>query len=407
MSTRRIGVAERRARFGVRHLLAAPLPAADPLAVADAVVALHATDPATVHLSALARMAGSVADVERALYEDRTLLRMLGMRRTVFVLPVDVAPAVQAAVAGTIAARSRASLVKDLTAAGVASAAAWLADVEASALAALVARGSAFATELAADEPRLRTTVGGLSGKSYDTPQTITSRVLFLLAADGHIVRGRPRGSWLSTQYSWAPVASWLSAGLELPDPAQARRELVRRWLVAFGPAPEPDLRWWTGLGARELRPALAAIGAVTVGLDDGREGLLLPDDLDPVPAPEPWAALLPALDPTPMGWHDRAWLLGEHAPLLVDRTGNVGATVWWDGRVVGGWAQRATGELVVELLEDVGADARSAVDAAAARLGTHLAGAVVTPRFPSPLDKRLAGRPSPPARTAAAPDVQ
>ena len=74
---------------------------------------------------------------------------------------------------------------------------------------------------------------------------------------------------------------------------------------------------------------------------------VVLPDDLDPTPDPPPYAALLPGLDPTTMGWQDRGWFLGEHAKALFDTNGNAGPTLWWDGRVVGGWAQRRSGEVV------------------------------------------------------------
>ena len=100
---------------------------------------------------------------------------------------------------------------------------------------------------------------------------------------------------------------------------------------------------------------------------------MALADDLDfPADAPEV-AALLPALDPTPMGWQSRAWYLGPHTPPLFDRTGNVGPTVWWAGRVVGGWAQRASGEVVYRLLEDIGADGAAAVADQAAALEAWL----------------------------------
>ena len=98
------------------------------------------------------------------------------------------------------------------------------------------------------------------------------------------------------------------------------------------------DVRWWTGLPMGQVRKAVAAAGAVEVDLD-GVPGLVLPDDLDPVPAPEPWVALL-RLDPTTMGWAGRDFL-GPHRPVLFDRNGNAGPAIWWDGRVVGGWAQR------------------------------------------------------------------
>jgi len=134
---------------------------------------------------------------------------------------------------------------------------------------------------------------------------------------------------------------------------------------------------------------ALAAIGPAEVDLD-GVTGLVLPGDLEPVAEPEPWVALLPALDPTPMGWSQRSWYLGTHAPVLFDRSGNVGPTVWSDGRVVGGWAQRADGEVVYRLLEDVGSQTAAAVEATAARLGKWIGNIRVTPRFRTPLEREL-----------------
>ena len=69
--------------------------------------------------------------------------------------------------------------------------------------------------------------------------------------------------------------------------------------------------------------------------------------------------AFLPSLDPTIMGWQQRAWYLADHGPVLFDRNGNAGPTVWVDGRVAGGWTQRRSGEIVHRLLEDVGAEAK------------------------------------------------
>jgi hypothetical protein len=115
----------------------------------------------------------------------------------------------------------------------------------------------------------------------------------------------------------------------------------------------------WTGWNLGDVRRALAAVGAVTIELDGGAIGHVLPGDLDELaePAePEPLASLLPALDPTPMGWQARDWYLPQaHRAELFDRTGNVGPTVWWAGEVGGGWAQRADGEIVWRLLADVG----------------------------------------------------
>src|SRR5262249_59404707 len=99
------------------------------------------------------------------------------------------------------------------------------------------------------------------------------------------------------------------------------------------------ELKWGTGWTMGEAKRALTALDVVEVDLGDAT-GLMLADagdagDAEPWVA-LPWVALLPALDPTPMGWAGREWYLGEHAKALFDRSGNVGPTVWCGGRVVG-----------------------------------------------------------------------
>ena len=101
--------------------------------------------------------------------------------------------------------------------------------------------------------------------------------------------------------------------------------------------------------------------------------------------------SLLPALDPTIMGWRHRAWYLGPHREPLFDRNGNAGPTVWVGGRAVGAWSQRAGGEVVHRLLEDVPRRDVRRIDAAARALTAWMDGVRVTPRFPTPLDRELA----------------
>lgn len=383
-----IDTRQRRARLAWRHGLAGPVPPGKrPEDVAADLVALHATDPATLHLSVAARLhAPLVAAVEDALYERRSLLRMLGMRRTMFVVPAGFAAVVQSGATRAIAAEQRRLLLRHLSQAGAGDAE-WLADVEESTYEALRRRGSATAAQLAADEPRLRTLLVFPQGSQY-----VTSRVLFLLAADGRIVRGRPLGTWLSSQYVWSCLPDWLPEPLPELDPARARADLARAWLARYGPGTAADLKWWTGWTMTHTRAALRALDAVEVSLDDGATGYVLPGDTDPVPEPEPWVALLPALDPTVMGLQNRQWYLGGHAPALFDRTGNAGPTVWADGRIVGGWAQRPSGEVAVELLEEIPAAARRAVARAAEELTGWLGDVRVTPRFRTPLERKLNG---------------
>jgi winged helix DNA-binding protein len=395
----RIDVTERRRRLAVRHGLgphrvseAAGRPA-DPAQVARQLVALHSTDPATVYLSVMARMASAVTPgaIEESLYERRDLIRMLAMRRTVFVVPAESVPVVQASTTDRVAKDQRARLLKHLSeGTTVAEPQSWLADVEQSVLRLLAERGgTATAAELSAAEPRLKTTLVLAAGKPYQATQTITSRVLLVLAAEGKLVRGRPIGSWLSQQYRWVLAEHWLRDEADTIGEAAARAELARQWLAAFGPAPLTDLKWWTGWTMTQVRQATAALGAVEVDLGGGA-GIVLPDDLGGTEDAGEWAALLPALDPTVMGWPERSWFLGPHARSLFDTNGNAGPTIWLNGQVVGGWAQRADGEIALRLLADVGADGRGLIEAEAERVGTWLAGVRVIPRFRTPTEREL-----------------
>jgi len=389
--------AERRRRLAVRHALApafrvdGELPG--PAAVADRLVALHSTDPATVYLSIVARTAqpGPASSIEACLYERRDLIRMLAMRRTVFVVPAGIVPVVQASTTDKIAKDQRARLIKLLAeAADVADPDPWLADIEKTVLRIIAERGgTASAAELSAAEPRLKTKLVMAPGKSYQSTQTITSRVLLVLAAQGKLVRGRPIGTWLSQQYRWVLAEHWLREEADEIGEAAAQAELARLWLAAFGPAPLADLKWWTGWTMAQARRATADIGAVEVSLGGGT-GMALPDDLESTDDPGDWAALLPALDPTVMGWSERTWFLGPHAKALFDTNGNAGPTVWLNGRIVGGWAQRADGEIAIRLLEDVGADHLSLIDAEAERMTKWLDQVRVIPRFRTPTEREL-----------------
>ncbi|MFJ8311705.1 MULTISPECIES: winged helix DNA-binding domain-containing protein [unclassified Streptomyces] len=386
---RKITADERRARLGARHLLAPAARANTPEVVAEALLGLHATDPATVYLAVAARLKDpSVRELERALYEDRTLVRMLCMRRTMFVVPRELAPVVDASTARAVAARERKNLAKVIQE-QLGFDGRWFAATEDAVLTALQRRGEATAAQLADDVPDLKSQIVQAAGKPYEARPRITSRFLGVMAAEGRIRRGRPLGTWASSQFRWIPA----EPHPELPaDEAKAR--LAARYLAAFGPATTEDVKWWTGWTLTDTRKALARAEAVEADLDEG-PGHVLPAHLDAPAEPEPWAALLPALDPTPMGWRSRDWYFDAgHKPELFDTNGNIGPSVWWNGRIVGGWAQRPDGEIVTELLTEtgLGRDARAAIAAETERLSAFFGDVRVKPSFRTPLERRLAG---------------
>ncbi|CAM2810529.1 winged helix DNA-binding domain-containing protein [Prescottella defluvii] len=370
---RHVTDSERRARLATRHALAPGWSAGSPVEAARSVVALHATDAPTVYLSTWVRVPGvAIADIDRALYDDRSLVKQLAMRRTLFAFPRDVLPAVLSSAAARVATTERARMARDIERAEMApSGNAWL-DRARSDVAAALERspGALSAAELRRAVPLIDVTVPTTAGETWSAPQVLT-----LLGAEGVVVRGPSTGWFPTARPLWELPSRWLGQSLAEPDSAGGYRELVGRWLRVFGPGTEDDIVWWLGATKTVVRRALRELDAVEVTLDGAGTGWLLPDDLDVVEYTAPWTALLPPLDPTVMGWKDRAFYLGPHRPHLFDTRGNAGTTVWVDGRIVGCWHQDPDAIVRVHLLEPVSDAARDSLDDQASRLTAWLDG--------------------------------
>jgi hypothetical protein len=380
MALRHVGDAERRNRIGVRHALAPAHRLDDTLAVTRAMTVLHATEAASVHLAVAARSEGvTVADVEAELYDSRRVVKQLAMRRTLFVFPRDLLPAAWGSASARVATAERKRIAKAIVAGGIADDGdVWL-DAAREAVLTELDSGPATTMELRARVPELAGMVGGDSGKSYDRPVPVAPWVLTHLGLDARVLRARNAGHWRLNKPTWTRVEHWLETVEPALDEAEGYAALVRRWLATFGPGTAADIQWWLGSTKTAVTHALAAVEAEEVSLDDGTTGWVLPDDVGETGPLEPWAALLPALDPTVMGWKARGFYLDPaHVPHLFDTNGNAGTTAWWDGRVVGCWVQDEAGVVRLSLLDDVDPRGRAALEQEAERLTAWLDGTVI-----------------------------
>ncbi|MFT3970064.1 MAG: winged helix DNA-binding domain-containing protein [Micropruina sp.] len=382
----------RRARLARRHALHPAHRLDDPTDVARALVAYHATDASTVHLAAAARLRSpGVEGVERALYDDRTVVKQLAMRRTLFGFPVEALPAVWGSASERVAVQQRAQLSRDLERHGVCDDGdRWIARASSAVLERLAGGEELTARRLREELPALHGRTKVITGTRWDIADVpFAPRLLTLLGAEHRIVRAHNEGHWRTSRPRWTLTENWLGAVPEPLPAVEGYQWLVRAWLTAFGPGTETDLVWWLGATKTAVRAALAAVDAVAVTLDSGATGYLLPGDDLIEEEPDDWAALLPTLDPSLMGWKERDFYV---APILVshlfDSNGNGGTTAWVNGRVVGCWVQDDDGRVQVIPCAPL-TQAHSALLAAEAdRLTAFLDGVVISNVYKSRLMK-------------------
>jgi len=364
--------------------------------------ALHATAPTSPFLSLWARMTGFALNwLEDALYNERALVRTICMRQTLHVVPSDeLAHYIQIYAdryGASVAAEGQAILVQ-AGLCGEAEAADRWGDLQRRVLEVVSDTGPCTVRTLSHAIPELRSQVRYSVGKSYEGSFSVGSRLVPAMCTLGMLIRSRPQGTWRSNLYAYALLSDWLP-GIDLGavSPSEAQAWLVRRYLSAFGPATVEDIQWWTGLTRGETMHALEALQPSLIEVSIAGLGTYLMQDTDLgrcrdlSPPSHPYAWLLPSLDPYVMGYSDRRRFLdpGDQEAVL-DRAGNAMPTVWFNGQVVGAWAQRRDGSVVYGLFEPHPAAVRAAIDAEAQRLEAFLRGEYLAVRSQTAFARRL-----------------
>jgi hypothetical protein len=331
-------------RFSAQALSGPPL--ADPVAVAERLLAVQGQDPRGFRLAVRARTEGLLAvDVERALGERRLVVTWLN-RGTLHLVRGEDYPWLQALTTPSLFTSSARRLRQE----GVSEAAAEraLATIEA----ALVDEGPLTRIQL-----RERIDAAGIR-----TDGQTMIHLLFLSALRGLVVRGPMSGK----QHAYVLVRDWLEESPPV-EREKALAELARRYLAGHQPASDRDLAKWAGLPLRDARAGLAAIGRE---LDEGEGGLLRLARRAPeaeVPAPR----LLGAFDPVLLGWTSREPILGAHETKVV--TGGLFRPfALVGGRAIAGW-KWANGEAIVSPYESLPAKHAAALEVDAADVARFL----------------------------------
>ena len=298
------------------------LPAADAIA---RVAGLQAQAPVPPFVGLWTRLGGFEESELRALIDERRIVRATMMRHTIHFVTADdyvwMRPTIQPALDASFGGQTRTRL------AGVS-----LARFLDSARQEFAKRALTFAEV----KQLIRTRA----------PDSDVDALAYAVRTHIELI-GVPNGSrWrFGGRAPFASAEEWLGRPLEAPDP----RELVRRYLAAFGPATPGDATAWSGVGG--MRAVFESMRhELRVFRDEaGRELFDVPDGLLPAADSEAPVRFLPEYDNTLLGHRDRTRVIAdEHRRLVYIGPGLMTGTVLVDGFAAATWRVR-DGELVLE----------------------------------------------------------
>jgi hypothetical protein len=224
---------------------------------------------------------------------------------------------------------------------------------------------------LAAERPVTSTEAMAQLESEYGLGGNDASRAWRMARADAGIVHHHDRALW-------QPRNDRLFVAIDQPQPrvpVQARAEIFRRYLAAFGPSTRGDIGAWSRMRVAEIDAALELLEPLRRFRDEqGRELLDVPRA--PLPDAETPALIrfLPKWDNVLLAWADRTRVLPEqYRKTVIKANGDVAQTFLVDGFVAGIWRVH-DGRVVVEPFEPLSAATRRDIEDEVGRLQAFLA---------------------------------
>jgi hypothetical protein len=328
-----------------RHHLDRRAPAGSLLAVASHLCGLHAQVMSSAELTVWARVEDlDRRAVQRALWEDRTLVKTWAMRGTLHLLPASELPLWHAALSTSRRYLKPAAWQKYF---GI-----TLEELDriTEAIGAALDGRVITREELAREVGRLTgsTAFGAkLAESSWGTmlrPAAFSGRLCFGPSVGQRVRFTRP-DTWLATAPSPA-------------DPQAATAAVTRRFLAAYGPATYHDLaRWWSGGGVSTARQWIASLGDEVCPVDlDGAQAWMLASharEVRDLPTDRS-VRLLPGFDQYVIGasYHAERLLPGDLRSRVYRPQGWISPVLLVKGRMEGTWRHAIKSSRVEVVIE-------------------------------------------------------
>ncbi|MFX1303692.1 MAG: DNA glycosylase AlkZ-like family protein [Promethearchaeota archaeon] len=308
----------------------------DLIQITDDVCGLHSTNLTTSFLSLFARTKNfEKTDLERELYTNRTLGRIRGMRKTLFIQTKNMIPIVYSATFNMIEKYFEKYMefhnfsLKEYQ--------------EVSGKIMNILKGR----ELSASEIR----------KELNSNLSIPA-IIQLMCDNGVLLRVKQIKDWKDRRNKYALFKEYFpSIDLKKIDEKKATQLLLKKYLERYGPVSENDMSWWIGLPKSQIREALKNIEPQLNKIKiSSIKGTFIISNSDIVQlqnstnSNKPLLTLLPELDPYPMGYKERErYIEFNNYNKVFDRSGNISSSIFLDGVIIGVWDAEEKPEPVVK----------------------------------------------------------
>lgn len=337
----------------------------DILKIIRQIIGLHATCPATPHLSLFNRMNNYSREMlDDLLYIRRQAAKIKCFRKTIFIIPADYIAIAFAATHQILATTAE--------------------------------RFKKYVGISISEYDKISKQVvdlldpGGLTTKQIkaELPQNERISAIINLMCDLCIlVRGKSNSGWKSNLHTYYNFRKYFpQVDLDNLSAQEAREMTVLDYLAAFGPVSQADIAWWTGFPKTSIRLILEkyrdTITEIKIKDIDIRLFILTKHLESLVSASRSETVninLLPVLDPYTMGYKDRdRYIDKKHYYYIFDKSGNGTSVILYNGIVIGVWdiIEKPSPCIKLYFTEKPGKDVKEKTLARAAASGRFYTGA-------------------------------
>ncbi|MFX1328316.1 MAG: DNA glycosylase AlkZ-like family protein [Promethearchaeota archaeon] len=297
----------------------------DIIQITEDLCGLHSTGLKTSYLSLFVRSNNfKKEDLERALYINKTLGRIRGMRKTLFIQTKSMIPTVFPATFSLIEKTFEKYMEYHKIS--------FKEYQEISKQIINLLKGR----ELSASAIK----------KELNSKINIPA-IIHLMCNYGILIRTKPIKDWKDRRNEYALFNDYFpTINLEEVNQEEAIQYLIKKYIKTYGPVSENDISWWTGLTKSKVRDTIKtfedSLKKVKISTCKGNF-LMNYSDINKLQKltnlDKPPLLLLPELDPYPMGYKERERYVNIHNyNKIFDRSGNIAATIFLDGIVIGVW---------------------------------------------------------------------